>query len=108
MSTAIRKGLLAWARKLGRWIIERLGRFLADRLAAYMLGKVDDFRRRYARARSGRRKRWLSGRIKRWTAAAHWLIANQRGLLSCAASEFDALAKGEAKGIPVNCERLVA
>lgn len=108
MSTAIRKGLLEWARKIGRWLIERLGRTIADRLAAYMLEKVEDFKRRRARARTLRRKRWLDGRIMRWTAAARWLIANQRGLAECARSSFDALAKGDARGIPMDCERLVA
>lgn len=97
MSTALAKGLLEWARKIGKWIITRLAKHLADRVAAYMLLKVEDFERRLAKARTPRRRRWLSGRIERWTAAARWLIRNSRDLATCAGSEFTALAQKHPK-----------
>lgn len=108
MSTALKNGLLDWARKIGRWIITRLAKHFADRLAAYMLLKVEDFERRLAKARTPRRKLRLAGRIARWTAAAKWLIRNGRALATCAGSEFTKLAEGDARGIPMDCERLVA
>lgn len=108
MSTALKNGLLAWAKRIGRWIIERLSRFAANALAHYMLGKVDDFRRRLAKAKTERRREWLKGRIARWNRAANWLIERSDDLNRCVLSEFDQLAKGDARGIPMDCERLVA
>lgn len=107
MSTAIRMGLIAWAKKIGRWLIERLAKTAVVHLIGYIRGKIDDFSRRRARAKTERRKRWLLGRMRRWTAAANWLQDNLAGLGQCALAEFDQLAKGDARGIPMDCEKLV-
>lgn len=58
---------------IGRWVLDRIVRSTVLAVVWYMRGKVEDFKRRLARARSDRRKRWLRGRIRRWTRAAGWL-----------------------------------
>lgn len=108
MTTDIRKGLLNLARRIGRWIIERLARMAVIHLIGYMRGKLDDFGRRLGNAKTDRRRTWLRGRIRRWLAAVKWLEEKSAGLTGCALAEFSALAEGDAKGIPLVCERLVA
>jgi hypothetical protein len=75
MSTLV-LALIDLAVQLGRWILERLAKRGFSKLIGYMDGKIDDFARRLARARTNRRKRWLRGRIDRWTRAMAWLEAN--------------------------------
>jgi hypothetical protein len=65
--------LIKMARAIGRWILEFAAKHGGAALAGYMLGKVGDFKRRRARARTDRRRAWLDGRIRRWTAALAWL-----------------------------------
>lgn len=79
MST-IAKRLLDFARRIGRWLLERLARRGAVKVIGYLLGKVDDFERRKAgAAKRGnlRRVSWLTGRISRWKAAAAWLAKHE-------------------------------
>ncbi len=104
MNGAIRKALLRFARRIGRWIIEHLARRGAVMLRGYMGGKIDDFRRRLKSAQTERRRIWLRGRIRRWSAVLRWLEANTAELVGCAGEAFDALARGEAKAIPMVCE----
>lgn len=108
MSTAIRTGLLNLARKIGRWVLEHLLSRGLSMLLGYMGGKVGEFERRFARARTPRRKAWLRGRIRRWRTAIAWLVDNTHDMEHCAGSEIDALINGDAKDIPMDCERLVA
>lgn len=104
-------GLIAIARRIGRWIVQRLAKTAITKLIGYMEGKIEDFGRRLARAKTEHRKVWMRGRIKRWSIAAAWLTSKSAAIAACTAkqlSEVDTLVK--AKGIPViaECERLVA
>lgn len=101
MST-IASRLLAFARAIGRWLLERLARRGANMLIGYMAGKIDDFaRRKDAAAKRGneRRVRWLTGRIRRWTSARNWLIKHEAEASIRVAKEAMELAKRA--GIPV-------
>lgn len=74
----IRDGLIRIARALGRWILRQLIRRGIELVLGYMDGKIDDFKRRRARARCEHRRRWLAGRIRRWSAAFRWLDRQRR------------------------------
>lgn len=101
MSTAIRMGLIAWAKKIGRWLLQHLAAHGLDLLRGYMNGKIGDFKRRLARAKTDRRKAWLRGRIRRWTAALRWLTEKRMDILGIATHEYDALADElERRGVP--------
>lgn len=106
--TAIAKMLLDIAVRIGKWLIRRLGKWLRQRVIGYMLGKVDDFKRRLARAKTARRKRWLRGRIDRWTRAVRWIERQLHTVLHDAAKSVCKLP--EFKRLPevARCERLVA
>lgn len=70
---AIIAALVKFARRIGRWLIKQLIRLGGAMLRGYMLGKIDDFKRRLARAKTDQRRRRLTGRITRWAAAVKWL-----------------------------------
>jgi len=103
MNTLTRNGLLNLARKIGRWIIDHLAAHGIDMLVGYMNGKIGDFRRRLAKAKTDRRKAWLTGRIARWARAMNWLKSKREQLIGTAYSEYKALADHAEKklGLPV-------
>lgn len=77
---AIIAALIRFARKIGRWILRKLLEIGALWLEGYLVGKISDFRRRLARAKTERRKKWLRGRIRRWSAAYDWIDLNAHEL----------------------------
>jgi hypothetical protein len=85
----IRSGLISIARKLGRWILRRIIARGLDLTIGYLDGKIDDFGRRRARAKTARRKRWLAGRIRRWRAALSWLRDRRRWIRRRIVEEID-------------------
>ena len=103
MATAIRTGLLNLARRIGSWILRHLAAHGIDMLLGYMNGKICDFRRRLARAKTDRRKTWLAGRIRRWSRAMLWLKKKRVQLISTVMTEYSALADHAEKklGLPV-------
>jgi hypothetical protein len=103
MTTAIRTGLINLARRIGSWILRHLAAHGIDLLLGYMNGKIGDFCRRQARARTARRMTWLAGRIRRWQAAVAWLKAKRDQLIDKTAAEFSLLADHAEKklGLPV-------
>lgn len=64
----ILKTLLSLAVKIGKWLLHHLREQGLDLALGYINGKIHDFIRRLAKARTDRRKRWLRGRIQRWGA----------------------------------------
>lgn len=74
---AIITGLINLARRIGRWLLRKLLEIGGEWLCGYMAGKLGDFRRRLAKAKTERRKRWLRGRIRRWSKALTWLTENR-------------------------------
>lgn len=84
----IRSGLINLAKRIGRWLVERLARWLTIKVAHWMEIKIDDFGRRLAGAKTGRRKRWLRGRIRRWKAALAWIYRNISALTNRAVAGY--------------------
>lgn len=78
---------------IGRWLLTFARRHGLTRLVGYMLGKVDDFGRRWKRAKTDRRRRWLRGRIRRWTRAAAWLTDHAHELHADALEQWEKLAE---------------
>jgi hypothetical protein len=103
VSTAIRTGLLNLARRIGSWILRHLAAHGIDMLLGYLNGKIGDFRRRLARAKTERRKAWLTGRIRRWCAAMSWLQRKREQLIGTVMTEYSELADHAEKklGLPV-------
>lgn len=97
--------LIRIARAIGRWVLRTAAKRGGVILAGYMLGKVDDFRRRLARARTDRRKAWLTGRIARWSAAIRWLQANGSKLAADLIAEADKAARQAAIPMVAAAER---
>lgn len=96
MSTAIVNALWkvfrGFLKAIGRWILSFARRRGIPLLLGYMAGKIEDFERRWKRARTDRRRRWLRGRIRRWTNAANWLHDHGVALHEEALEQFDRLA----------------
>ena len=97
------RGLRRIARAIGRWLLRHLVERGVARLVGYLDGKIGDFKRRRARARTQRRKRWLTGRIRRWSAAMNWLVEHRTRITTTVAKAAEAAAaslpmraKGEA------------
>lgn len=76
--TILQRGLIRIARQIGRWILRRIIAKGIDRLIGYMDGKIEDFERRLANART--KRRWLVGRIRRWKRALAWLEQRRRSI----------------------------
>lgn len=101
MTTAIRKGLIRWGRKLGTWLIERLAAWVGSKLIQWLEMKAADWMMRRKRPRLRRL----------FLRAAKWLRAKLRQIGRCAAGEFRVLATElGAKGVPVavECREAVA
>jgi hypothetical protein len=107
--TQVAAEIIAIARRIGRWILERLLKVAGRRLGFYMLERTEVFAERLKRAKTERRKRWLRGRIKRWEKAGAWLLANSDDVSKCISEEADTLI-AKSKGLPLyaKCERAVA
>lgn len=60
--------------QIGRWILRRIIKNGRLWIIHYMQGKVEDFGRRLARAKTARRKKWLRGRIERWSKVIAWML----------------------------------
>lgn len=101
-------GLIDIAIRLGRWIVRRLAKWALSHVVGYMLGKVDDMKRRIARAKTDRRRKWLRGRVARWTKAAKWIEANALKKLGEAAKEACKLPAFAKLPEVARCERMVA
>ena len=84
---------------IGRWILRRIVQRGRVALINYMEGKVDDFERRLAKAKTPRRKKWLRGRIRRWNAVIAWLkkFGEKFGL-----NDYAAMDKDLGKTVPVS------
>ncbi len=100
--------LIDIAVRIGKWLVKRIAYWARDHVVGYMKGKIEDFKRRRANAKSARRKRWLSGRITRWTRAAQWI---QMAALQHLAHEAQRVCElDDFKRLPnvARCERLVS
>lgn len=100
--------LLDLAVRIGRWLVRRLAKWAVSHVVGYMLGKVEDFKRRLARAKIPRRKTWLRGRIARWTKAADWIERNALAKLEDAAHEVCRLPVFRKLPEVASCERFAA
>lgn len=98
--------LLDLAVRIGRWLVKRLAKWAISHVVGYMKGKVEDFRRRLARAKAVRRRKWLRGRIARWTKAADWIERNALARLGDAAHEVCKLPVFRKLPEVASCERL--
>ncbi|HWB76606.1 MAG TPA: hypothetical protein VG755_16690 [Nannocystaceae bacterium] len=96
------------ALRIGRWLVRRLSARGALWLQHYMEGKVEDFERRLARARTERRKRWLKGRISRWNRAIAWLKANAKKVTDTVIDAVDRELTDRGIAMVAPEERLVA
>lgn len=107
--TTIAKELIALARRIGRWLLNRVIRVGANRLGWYMIERAESvFTKRLARAKKAgnkRRVRWLTGRIARWKKAGSWLVAWSKDVAECVTNEVDTLV-AKTKGLPLisRCE----
>lgn len=106
--TTLVSGLIDIAIRLGRWVVRRLARWAVDHVVGYMLGKIDDFQRRLAKAKTERRKKWLRGRVRRWTRAAAWIQSRALEKLKDAAGEACKLPAFAKLPEVARCEKLVA
>lgn len=106
--TTIAAGLLDIAIRIGKWLVRRLAKWVKGHVVGYMLGKVDDFKRRLARAKTDRRRKWLKGRISRWLKAARWLEERSGVFVHDAAAEVCKLPAFAKLPEVAKCERLVA
>lgn len=84
--------------EIGRWILQRIIKHGRVALIHYMEGKVGDFARRLAKAKTPRRRRWLRGRIKRWNAVTAWLTKHGEKF---GTNDFKAFDRAIGKAVPV-------
>jgi hypothetical protein len=106
--TTLAKGLIDIAIRIGKWLVRRLAKWLKVHVVGYMRGKIEDFRRRLARAKTDRRRAWLKGRISRWTKAANWLDKQSGVFFNKEAAEVCKLPAFAKLPEVAKCERLVA
>jgi hypothetical protein len=104
---SIVKGLIDIAVRIGKWVVRRLAKWMKTHVVGYMKGKVEDFKRRKALAKTPRRIAWLAGRISRWTAAVRWLDRQSGVFFRDAAKEACKLPAFSKLPEVARCERLV-
>ena len=104
--TTLAASLLDLAVRIGRWLVKRLAKWAISHVVGYMKGKVEDFRRRIARAKTVRRRKWLRGRIARWTKAADWIERNAMAKLEDAAHEVCKLPAFRKLPEVASCEKI--
>jgi hypothetical protein len=106
--TTLVKGLLDIAVRIGKWLVRRLAKWVKVHVVGYMKGKIEDFKRRKARAKTHRRIMWLAGRIARWEKAMRWLDRQSGVFFRDAAKEACKLPAFAKLPEVARCERLVA
>lgn len=90
--TALRPGLIRWAKRIGLWLVRRLAKWVATKLIAYMQGRVDDWNERKVKPK---------GRIRRWTAAIAWLKSKLPALNKVTTQGYEILSNElAANGVP--------
>ncbi len=100
--------LIRFARAIGRWLLKFAAEHGATWLAGYMVGRIGDFGRRLARAKTRRRKAWLRGRIDRWQVALAWLKEHGSEAARDVIDEADRMAESWALPMVAATERAAA
>ncbi len=101
LAPRVARGLLAWARRFGKWILENLLALGADDAVGYFRGKARDMERKRVallpiiaqtpvkskhRRRLVRQHQWLQLRRRMWTAFARFLERNRDAITQDAVS----------------------